>query len=175
MHQQLPKLFPHKLPQGQYRISTFKNTRTVRNTEENTCKGDEGGNNLSKLCCVVMMENWAAVSPQAALSVLIGGGSAAVIASFVNNGVGDQLLPGIKDVLLTVGAPTAVGILAVRALDTQGTINKNPMIGSLLAGGISVGLMIAVGALPATVDSQTLALIVICGGGAYIPLWLFPK
>ena len=122
-----------------------------------------------------MKGNWADVSASAALSVLIGGGSAAVIASLVNNGVGDQLLPGITDALLTVGAPTAVGILAVRALDQQGTIKNNPMIGSLVAGGISVGLMIAVGALPATVDSQTLALIAICGGGAYIPLWLFPN
>jgi len=98
---------------------------------------------------------------------IVGAVAASAIASLVNNGLdAGALLPGITDALLTVGAPTALGMAIVGAID------KDPKTGvwvkSGLAGTFAVGLMIAVGALPATVDMQTIALIGICAGGAAI-------
>lgn len=103
----------------------------------------------------------------ASTDVLLGGLTASVIASFVNNGVNMQLITGTLDTLLTVGAPTAVGILAVNALEA-GEDSTNKLVSSVLAGGIAVALMISVGALPATVDMQTMGLVAICAGGAYV-------
>jgi hypothetical protein len=111
-----------------------------------------------------------AVDGKKSAGVLVGGLCASVIASFVNNGINAQVLPGVLDTLLTVGAPTAVGILAVNALDSEA--ESKPLIASLLAGSIGVAAMISVGALPATVDAQTLALIAICGSGAYVAEWI---
>lgn len=99
--------------------------------------------------------------------VLIGGLTASVIASFVNNGVNMQLISGTLDTLLTVGAPTAVGILSVNALES-GDTGGDKLVPAVLAGGIAVALMISVGALPATVDMQTLGLVGICAGGAFV-------
>lgn len=104
----------------------------------------------------------------AAWGQIVGGVAASAIASLVNNGLdAGALLPGITDALLTVGAPTVVGMAAVAALDTSSG-EGSVWVKAGLAGTFAVGAMIAVGALPATIDMQTIALIGICGGGAAI-------
>lgn len=101
-------------------------------------------------------------------SSLVAGLVSSTVAALINGGLDfGQLLPGVTDALLTVGAPTVVGIMAVNALDST-TNPSSPAVKSLLAGTFAVATMLAVGALPATIDLQTIYLIGICASGPYL-------
>lgn len=73
----------------------------------------------------------------------------------------------IAQLALTVGAPTIMGQMIVNVVDGGKTATE-PLFRAVAGGGIAVVLMIAAGALPAVVDTETLMLVGTVSAGIYV-------
>jgi len=100
------------------------------------------------------------------LRAAIGGITAGAIIGAVNMAEGN-FVESFQLGLMGVGLPTAASSLIVDALDTKGSYDDSTYK-AIFSGTLAVGLMIATGAMPSTVDSQTVALIAICAAGVYV-------
>lgn len=76
----------------------------------------------------------------------------------------------LMQMFLTVGAPAMLGQAVVKAVqgDKAPRTSGEKLLAAAAGGGVAVALMIASGALPATVDGETLTLVALIGAGVYV-------
>lgn len=73
----------------------------------------------------------------------------------------------LASLLLTVGAPTVMGQIIVNVVGGD-KANQEPVLSAVAGAGVAVVLMIAAGALPAVVDTETLTLVGTISAGIYV-------
>lgn len=130
-----------------------------------------------RLCCYTCAEREYFSGKAAALTLANMGNdtnSTKVLVSAATSTVFAYVLSGqdfnvnnIAQLALTVGAPTIMGQMIVNVVDGGKTATE-PLFRAVAGGGIAVVLMIAAGALPAVVDTETLMLVGTVSAGIYV-------
>lgn len=101
--------------------------------------------------------------------VLVSALTSSFISAYLTTGEFSATFETLPGVMMSVGAPAAIGQLIVTAVDpsppkdTQGQLFK-----AVVGGSAGVAFMIASGALPAVVDTQTLSLVGVLSLGIYV-------